>query len=298
VRILAPDSSISGGIGAPEFDFYRDILVTDNNKILDYKLSGRVAVITGAGGGMGAAIAHLLARSGADIALLDLHTKNLELIVNELTALGHRPLPLTCNVADESAVERAAQHVVEHFGRCDILVNNAGMLLPACPLEEITVDDWDQLQAVNLRSVFLCAKHFSYDMLRRRTGIIVNIASIAAREPNASGAYGASKAAVAALSRQMAVEWGPRGIRCNSVSPGFIETPMSVDFYASPGVRERRTAMVASRSIGEPLDIASAVAFLSSDASSFINGQDLVVDGGFTITSLMRAQPDEHQPRT
>ena len=271
--------------------------MTNKKKMLDYQLHGKVAVVTGAGGGMGNAIAEVLARSGATVVLLDLNVENLIDLKTHLVGLGTAPMTVSCDVSDETAVSDAAQQVLKQLGRCDLLVNNAGILLPASPLEDISLLDWDRLQAINLRGVFLCAKYFCKDMLARRQGSIINIASIAAREPNANGAYGASKAAVAALTRQMAVEWGPRGVRSNSVSPGFIETPLSADFYAAPGMRDLRTSMVASRSIGSPLDIANAVAFLASEAAGFINGQDLVVDGGFTLTSLMRAQPEHHQPK-
>jgi NAD(P)-dependent dehydrogenase (short-subunit alcohol dehydrogenase family) len=189
-------------------------------------------------------------------------------------------------------VQRAAAGVRDAFGRCDILVNNAGVLIKPTPLEEVPVDTWSNMLAVNLTGPFLMAKHIAPLMIANGTGSIVNITSIAASMPNNAGAYAATKGGLVSLTRQMAVEWGPKGVRCNCVSPALVRTPMSEAFYADEALHARRRSMVASGRIGRPDDIASVVGWLASDASAYINGQELLVDGGFSITPLMRVQPE------
>ena len=161
----------------------------------------------------------------------------------------------------------------------DILVNNAGILRPGA-LANLQLEEWNTLLNVNLTGYLLCAQAFRHQMIGRG-GAMVHIASIAATNPQPrSGAYSASKAAAAMLSRQLALEWGPDGIRSNVVSPGFIRTPMSEAFYQQPDVKERREKMLPSRRIGTPQDIADAVIFLASPRSAYVNGAEILVDGG------------------
>ena len=244
-------------------------------------LEGRVAVITGAGGGLGTAMVERLASMGARVVGVDIAAP----------ATAGLALALACDIVDERAVEAMAIAVVERLGRCDILVNNAGIMAPVTPLEALPVEVWDRVMNVNLRGSFLCAKHLVRPMLAQRSGAIVNLASIGARLPNDIGPYGPSKAGVLGLTHQMAVEWGPRGIRANSVSPGMIRTPMSEHFYQNEKLHQGRIKVVPTGRIGRPDDIADAVAFLVSDAASYMNGQDIIVDGGFMRTALMNVQP-------
>lgn len=244
-------------------------------------LQGRVAIVTGAGGGLGGAMVARLHGMGASVVTVDMKAPD-----NPLAALS-----LACDVTDEAAIEAMASKVKETFGRCDILVNNAGIMAPVIPLEELPVATWDKVMGVNLRGSFLCAKHLVRMMLAQKSGAIVNIASIGARVPNDIGPYGPSKAGVLGLTHQMAVEWGPRGVRANSVSPGMIRTPMSEHFYQNEKLHQGRIKVVPTGRIGRPEDIADAVAFLVSDAASYMNGQDIIVDGGFMRTALMNVQP-------
>lgn len=244
-------------------------------------LAGRVAVVTGAGGGLGQSIVTLLASMGASVVATD---------VREPQGLP-AALSLACDITREPDVEAIARRVRETFGRCDVLVNNAGYLATGARLEELSSEDWDKVMNVNLRGSFYCGKHFVRMMLERQSGSIVNLASIGARLPADSSAYGPSKAGVLGLTHQMAVEWGPRGVRANSVSPGLIRTPMSEAFYQDEHLHQARKAFVPMGRIGVPMDIASAVAFLASDASAYMNGQDILVDGGFTRYLLKQVQP-------
>jgi NAD(P)-dependent dehydrogenase (short-subunit alcohol dehydrogenase family) len=244
-------------------------------------LKERVAVITGASGGLGGAMVARLAAMGARVVAVDLQAPE-----NPLAALS-----LACDITDEAAIEAMADAVKTRFGRCDILVNNAGIMAPVIPLEELPTEVWDRVMDVNLRGSFLCGKHLARVMLAQGSGAIVNLASIGARVPNDIGPYGPSKAGVLGLTHQMAVEWGSRGIRANSVSPGMIRTPMSEHFYQNEKLHQGRIKAVPTGRIGRADDIADAVAFLVSDAASYMNGQDIIVDGGFMRTALMNVQP-------
>ncbi len=149
------------------------------------------------------------------------------------------------------------------------------------PLESVSLADWNQILAVNLTGYLLCARAFGRDMLAAGKGSLVHVASIAAAHPQTrSGAYSPSKAGVLLLSRQLAAEWGPRGVRSNAVLPGMIRTALSARFYEEPGFEARRAAVTASRRIGEPVDIAEPVMFLASDRAAYVNGAELQVDGG------------------
>ncbi len=243
-------------------------------------LEGKLAVITGAAGGMGRAMAESFTAAGARVALLDLSAEATKALADEINAKGGRAAGFACNTADQAQVEATAAAVASQCGDADILVNNAGILRPG-PLDSITLQQWNELLAVNLTGYLLCAQAFGKAMRARKSGAMIHIASIAASNPQPrSGAYSASKAGVALLSRQIALEWGPDGIRSNIISPGLIRTNMSEAFYQAPGVAERRAAIVPSRRIGTGQDIADATLFLASPRASYVNGAEILVDGG------------------
>lgn len=246
-------------------------------------LKGRVAVVTGAGGGLGSSIAARLNAMGALVVLADIKAPT-ELPSGECMGIA-------CDIADADAVGAMGREIETRYGRCDILVNNAGTKAMPVSLEDLPIVDWDKVFGVNVRGAFLCARVLAKLMLARGAGSIVNIASIGAQMPTRIGAYGPSKAAITGLTRQMAVEWGPRGIRANSVSPGLVRTPMSDAFYRDEQQHAARVAMLPARRIGVPEDIAGVVAFLATDAAAFVTGQDIVVDGGYIIAPLYNAQP-------
>lgn len=243
-------------------------------------LSRRVVAVTGAGSGIGAAIAANFAEAGAAVAVIDRDGAASTRVAADIRSRGGRSQAFDCDVTNEADVERTERAVASALGACGVLVNNAGILRPG-PLETMSIDAWNAVLAVNLTAYLVCARAFGAGMLDAGTGSIVNIASISAvsTQPR-SGAYSASKAGVLQLSKQLAVEWGPRGVRSNAILPGLIRTPLSAAFYEDKAFEAKRTAMIPVRRIGEPADIADAALFLASDRASYMNGAELLVDGG------------------
>ena len=240
-------------------------------------LRGRVCAVTGAASGIGRAVAEALIGAGARVALLDRDDTGCRAAAD---ALGAAAIALPCDVSSEAAVQQAADTLRTRLGRCEVLVNNAGLLRPG-PLADVSLADWNQVLAINLTGYLLCARAFGRDMLEAGRGSLVHIASISGLHPQTrSGAYSASKAGVLLMSKQLAAEWGPRGVRSNCICPGMIRTALSARFYEVPGFEAARSAVTASRRIGEPLDIAEPALFLASDRAAYVNGAELVVDGG------------------
>jgi NAD(P)-dependent dehydrogenase (short-subunit alcohol dehydrogenase family) len=253
-------------------------------------LSQRVAVVTGAGSGIGAAIATGFAKAGAKVAVVDRDGEAAANIAAQIAAAGGTAIAFTCDVTRQDEVRAVAGEVTARLGACDILVNNAGILRPG-PLDTISIEGWNAVLAVNLTGYLIAAQAFGPDMARAGRGSVIHIASIAATNTQPrSGAYSASKAGVLQLSKQLAVEWGPRGVRSNAILPGLIRTPLSAAFYENKEFEEKRKALVPTRRIGEPDDIAQAALFLASDRASYVNGAEILVDGGLN-TVLMEMVP-------
>ena len=260
-------------------------------------LAGRVAVVTGGGGGIGRATAVSFARAGAKVAIIDRDEKGLEVTRGELQALGAKAVVAPCDTTDEASVGAAADAVEKSLGPCSILVNTAAILRPG-GLDTLTLAEWNATMSVNLTGYFLCAQIFGRQVRKVGRGSLVHISSVAGSNAQGfSGAYSVSKAGVIMLSRQLASEWGPSGIRSNVVSPGLVVTPMSQAFYDTPGVTERRTAVVPVRRIGMPQDMADVILFLASDRSSYVNGDEIVVDGGFTRTIMNLVPRPGHEQK-
>lgn len=223
--------------------------------------------------------------------VLDHSREGCEATEKMIREAGGTALAIVGDVTDPASIDRAVAQTEEAFGDCDILVNNAGILRFG-RLESVSAETWDQTIAVNVKGYLLCAQRFGQRMRERRAGTIVNVASIAASEPHPyCGSYSVSKAAVVMLTRQLALEWGPSGVTVNAVSPGFIPTPLNTEFYAVPGVTEQRSRLVPLRTLGSTRDVANSVMFLASSFARYVNGHNLVVDGGLSHTSMI------HVPR-
>jgi glucose 1-dehydrogenase len=259
-------------------------------------LEGRVCVVTGAASGIGLATAQALADAGAVVALID---RDGDAAREAARRIGRGSIGVACDIADEAAVRDAAAQVRRELGPVHGLVNNAGFLR-AGALEDVSLADWNAVLAVNLTGQLICSREFGRDMLAAGQGAIVHIASISALHPQTkSGAYSASKAGVLLLNKQLAAEWGPRGVRSNAVCPGMIRTALSSRFYEVPGFEAARAAVTASRRVGEPSDIAEPAVFLLSDRAAYINGTELLVDGGLDCMLMdMVPRPGYNQTTT
>ena len=245
------------------------------------QLSNQVALITGGGRGIGRDIALIFAREGADCALFDVNTETLERTTQELRELGRRSEGVVVDVTDGKQVDDGVAKVLDKLGKIDILINNAGITKDGLL---VRMDDaqWDLVLDINLKGTFLCTRAAAKVMLKARRGRIVSIASIVGLIGNAGQAnYAASKAGIIGLTKAVARELASRGVTCNAVAPGFIKTEMT--HRLPEEVKQRLADQIPMKGLGEPSDVAQAVLFLVSQASRYITGQVLVVDGGMVM---------------
>ncbi len=248
------------------------------------RLTGRVALVTGAARGIGAATARRLAADGAQVALADLDIDGCERIAHELATGGSEALALTCDVSDAASVQQMVERTLERFGQLDILVNNAGILRDNL-LFKMTDDDWDRVLGVHLRGAFLCARAVQKPMVERRYGRIISLSSTSALGNRGQANYSAAKAGLQGLTRTLAIELGQFGITVNAVAPGFIDTDMTRATAQRLGITPEQFHAAASqqiplRRIGQPQEVASVIAFLASDDASYVSGQVVYVAGG------------------
>jgi gluconate 5-dehydrogenase len=250
-----------------------------------FDLTGRIAIVTGAGSGLGVIFAQALAEAGAGVTCADLRRAGVEATARSIEQIGRPALAVETDVTDETSVQAMVQATLDRFGRIDILVNNAGIGI-AGPPEEMTLADWQAVVNVNLTGVFLCAREVGKAMIAAGNGgRIINIASIlgaVASEPGPATAYAASKGAVINLTRDLAVHWAPHGIRVNAIGPAYFPSAMTGDAFAVPEVVaeiERRTPL---GRVGRLEELKGPLVLLASDASTYITGQTLFVDGGWT----------------
>lgn len=245
----------------------------------------KTAIVTGAGAGIGKAICQKLSQNNYRVGMLDLNEEN----VNEASKGVENSFPLLGDVTNQESIKEA----FEKFGEIpDLLVNNVGIVLFG-PLEEHSVEDYSKSLNINLLGSFITSRILINDMIKRGSGSIINMSSVNGVNPGIGiGAYPASKAGIISMTQQMAIEWGKFGIRVNCISPGFIDAGMSKPIYEDPKVRELRGGAVPSGRLGEADDIANAVLFLDSENASYVNGHNLVVDGG-VISSVIAQLPRE-----
>jgi NAD(P)-dependent dehydrogenase (short-subunit alcohol dehydrogenase family) len=248
-------------------------------------LGGTVVLVTGASRGLGRAMALALAEAGADLGLAGRSAPDLERTAEEAARLGVRAEVFHAEMRDARDIEALTAAVIDAFGRIDVLVNNAGISGAEKTVVDLTPEDWDEVLAVNLRGPALCARAVARTMVARRQGRIINIASIAALTPVARLApYCASKAGLVQLTRVMALELARHNVQVNAVCPGYFATPMNEAFFASPEGQEVIRRSIPMRRVGDPAELGPTIVFLASDASSFMTGSVVVVDGGQTLT--------------
>lgn len=247
-------------------------------------LDGRVAIVTGAARGIGAATARRLAVDGAKVALADLDANECEHVAKELADLGAETLAIRCDVADHTEVQHLVDATLQRFGQLDILINNAGILRDNL-LFKMTDDDWDRVLAVHLRGAFLCARAAQKPMVERKYGRIISLSSTSALGNRGQANYSAAKAGLQGLTRTLAVELGPFNITANAIAPGFIDTDMTRSTAQRLGAtpeqfQEAMSLRIPLRRVGKPSEVASVAAFLASEDASYVSGQVIYVAGG------------------
>jgi sorbose reductase len=250
-------------------------------KLFDIK--GRKALVTGAGRGIGKVLALTLAEAGCDVALFGLHQQNLEEVATLVKKCGVRSYIFQGDVSRKADVQKVFRGIAKAFGWLDICVNNAGISMQK-PVEDMLEEDWDRIMDINMKGVFLCSQEAARLMIPRKSGSIINIGSISARTvnvPQKQAVYNTSKAGVVMLTQAMAVEWAPYGIRVNSISPGYMKTEMTLTTMSQ--LFPAWESLTPLKRLGEPEELRGALIYLASDASSYVIGHDLVVDGGYTI---------------
>lgn len=245
-----------------------------------FRLDGRVALITGPASGIGLACARLFAAAGARLVLADRDAAACDALAGELGGLS-----LPTDVADPAALDRLADAAERETGGVDVLVCNAGIAGPAGPMHDLAEAEWDALRRINLEHPMRLTRRIAPRMAARSRGSIVLLSSIAGARGNAGlGAYGITKAGVAQLARNLAVEFGPHGVRANAIAPGLIDTAWAEAILSNPQASERRLGLTPLRRVGRSEEVAATALYLASDAGGFTTGQTIVVDGGTLIS--------------
>ncbi len=261
---------------------------------MEGRLKHKVCIITGGASGLGKASAFTFAEEGADIILADVNIEKAEAVKQKIEKLGRRCLVQKTDVTSRVSVLELAAAGMEYFGKIDVILNCAG--IARCenqwggsnwrPMEELTEDDWDKIIEINLKGTFLVNQQIGIEMIKQNYGSIINVSSlsgvIAHKDILGHGAYSASKAGVIGLTRVLAVEWASYNIRVNSVSPGYMDTGMVTRTSSIDGLFEKKIDMTPMKRFGDPSEFARTALFLASEDSSYMTGQNIILDGGYS----------------
>jgi NAD(P)-dependent dehydrogenase (short-subunit alcohol dehydrogenase family) len=250
------------------------------NQLFD--LSGKVAVVTGAGKGIGKGIALSLASAGAKIALISRNKEELEETAGEIAVLGSEALVIPFDLTRIAEIPNQINRIVEHFGKIDILINNAGLLIPKSAIE-ISEDDYDRVMDINLKSTFFLSQAAATHMIQRKSGKIINMSSQMAFVGFYNRSiYCASKGGVSQLTKALAIEWSPYQITVNAIAPTATETPMTQELYKDENILREIKKRIPLGRVGKIADLLGAAHFLCSESSDFMTGQTIIIDGGWT----------------
>ncbi|MEZ7005920.1 SDR family NAD(P)-dependent oxidoreductase [Streptomyces sp. AD55] len=246
-------------------------------------LRGKVAIVTGAGRGLGRSMASALVAAGAAVTVAARTGTELDAFAEEVAAAGGRVLACPTDITDEAAVARMVAATVDTFGRVDILVNNSG-IVASTPLLDQPAEEWDRVVATNLRGTYLATRAAGRHLVAQGSGKVVNIASNFALQGVAGhAAYSASKAGVIAFTRTMAIEWARYGVQVNAIAPGYFATPLNAGLRADPDATAKVTRAIPARRMGRPEELASWLLLLAGGASDFMTGEVIVIDGGQSV---------------
>jgi len=246
-------------------------------------LTGKVAIVTGAGRGLGRAMATALAQAGARVTVAARTARELDTFVAEQADAGREALACPTDITDADAVQRMVDSTVDRFGRLDVLVNNSG-IVASTPLLEQEPDEWDRVIATNLRGVYLATRAAGRHLVAQKSGKVVNIASNFALQGVANhAAYSASKAGVIAFTKAMAMEWARHGIQVNAIAPGYFATDLNAQMRADAAATEKVIRAIPARRMGEAEEITPWLLLLAGDASDFMTGEAIVLDGGQSV---------------
>lgn len=248
-----------------------------------YDLTGKVAVVTGGAGGLGGPTCLALASAGADVVVVDMDPENSKKVVEQVKSLGRRSMALQVNVTKEEDVKSMVKKVMDEFKRIDILITYAGMNITK-PAEDYPLEDWNKVMSLNVTGTFLCDREVGKVMVGQRSGKIINVSSVrsAFALPRNYIAYCTSKGAVNMITKQLACEWGKFNVNVNAIAPTVIETPLTAHILADKAFAEKFRRGIPLGRWGRPDDLFGTIIFLASDASNFITGQIIFIDGGTT----------------
>jgi len=251
-----------------------------------FDLEGKIAMVTGAGSGLGRAMALALGEAGADVSVVDINAEALRKTASEIEKMNRSSLVIEADVTNIGDVNRMVERTVEVFGKMDIAVNNAGISGGGIPAEEIDEEVWKKVMDVNLTSVFWCARAEGRQMMKQQRGKIINTASMSGFIVNKSipaTSYCTAKGGIVMMTKALATEWAKFHINVNAIAPGYFRTPLTQKLWENPDTYKEMVEMTPMGRIGEPPELAGTVVFLASEASNYITGHILVIDGGYTL---------------
>jgi len=254
------------------------------NVLSMFDLKGEKAIVTGGGQGLGKEMALALAEAGADVAVVQRHVEVAEKAAEEIRKLGRDSIAMKVDVSKAGDVKNMVEAVKDRFGKIDILINNAG-IAQAIPALDMTEDDWDSMIDIHVKGTFLCSQMVAREMVKQKKGSIINIASMSGfivNRPQGQAHYNTAKAAIAHLTKSLAMEWAKYNIRVNSIAPGYMMTDILVPFLRDKKLGNEWLMMSPMGRFGEPHEIKGLALFLASKASSFVTGSVILIDGGYT----------------
>jgi NAD(P)-dependent dehydrogenase (short-subunit alcohol dehydrogenase family) len=250
-----------------------------------FSLGGQVGIVTGGGQGLGKVFCRAFAQAGADIVVAEINRETGPETVKEIQAMGRRALFIETDVRVRASVQAMVGKALAESGKIDFLMNNAG-ITKWCDAEDVPEEDWRDVMDVNLNGLFYCCQAAGQHMIERRSGRIINIASMSGlivNRPQPQASYNASKAAVMHLTKSLAAEWAQYNVRVNAIAPGYMDTPMARPFFDDPQYGGLWIDAIPMKRPGKPEELAPIAIFLASEASSYVTGTTIVVDGGYTV---------------